>query len=243
VRFHQSLSFLPIDQVVPLTVACDGLGYAGMYLSDHLFNPKELDSRYTYSERPDGAPGWDKDTPWPDPMCVFSGLATVTTHLTFTTGVYVAPVRDLITVAKSVGTAAVLSGNRIRLGVGVVGDVAAAGGRHGVGYPGRADLPGLGPSGGNQGDLMVPTLEAVGHPCQGLPARRRGEPALHGGPTPVAPGEAVLDVQDPNPTLGGQRWMECPGSDEDHGVGIQGVDGRPGAAGRSPGRRGRPRAP
>lgn len=118
-RFHQSLSFLPIDQVVPLTVACDGLGYAGMYLSDHLFNPKELDSRYTYSERPDGAPGWDKDTPWPDPMCVFSGLATVTTHLTFTTGVYVAPVRDLITVAKSVGTAAVLSGNRIRLGVGV----------------------------------------------------------------------------------------------------------------------------
>lgn len=118
-RFHQALSFLPIDQVVPLTTACDELGYAGMYLSDHLFNPKSLESRYTYSERPDGAPGWDKETGWPDPMCVFSGLATVTRHLTFTTGVYVAPVRDLITVAKSVGTAAVLSDNRIRLGVGV----------------------------------------------------------------------------------------------------------------------------
>jgi probable F420-dependent oxidoreductase len=119
VRFHQALSFLPIDQVVPLAMACDKLGYSGTYLSDHLFNPRDLESRYTYSERPDGAPGWEKETTWPDPMCVFSGLATVTTNLTFTTGVYVAPVRDLITVAKTVGTTAVLSGNRVRLGVGV----------------------------------------------------------------------------------------------------------------------------
>jgi len=28
--------------------------------------------------------------PWPDPMCVISGLATVTEQLTFTTGVYIA---------------------------------------------------------------------------------------------------------------------------------------------------------
>ncbi|MGH9090905.1 MAG: TIGR03619 family F420-dependent LLM class oxidoreductase [Acidimicrobiales bacterium] len=118
-RFHQALSFLPITEAVPLAVTCDKLGYAGMYLSDHLFNPRQLESRYTYSLQPDGAPGWEKDMGWPDPMCVFSGLATVTSTLTFTTGVYVAPVRDLITVAKTVGTAAVLSGNRIRLGVGV----------------------------------------------------------------------------------------------------------------------------
>ncbi len=118
-RFHQALSFLPTEQAVALTVACEELGYAGMYLSDHLFNPKDLASRYTYSLAPDGSPGWEKETGWPDPMVVFGGLATVTEHLTFTTGVYVAPVRDLITVAKSVGTAAVLSNGRIRLGVGV----------------------------------------------------------------------------------------------------------------------------
>jgi probable F420-dependent oxidoreductase len=118
-RFHQAITFLPTDEVVGLATACDKLGYSGIYLSDHLFNPKSLESRYTYSERPDGAPGWEKETSWPDPMCVFSGLATVTTNLTFTTGVYIAPVRDLVTVAKTVGTAAVLSRNRIRLGVGV----------------------------------------------------------------------------------------------------------------------------
>jgi probable F420-dependent oxidoreductase len=119
VRFHQALTFLPTEQVVPLAVACDELGYAGAYLSDHLFNPRELRSRYTYSLRPDGAPGWEKETAWPDPMCVFSALATATSTLTLTTGVYVAPARDLITVAKSVGTTAVLSDNRVHLGVGV----------------------------------------------------------------------------------------------------------------------------
>lgn len=118
-RFHQSVTFLPTDQVVPLATACDKLGYAGIYLSDHLFNPRDLESRYTYSARPDGAPGWDKDTSWPDPMCLISGLATVTSQLSFTTGVYIAPARDLVSVAKTVGTAAVLSENRVRLGVGV----------------------------------------------------------------------------------------------------------------------------
>jgi probable F420-dependent oxidoreductase len=119
IRFHQSITFLPTRQAVALAKASDESGYGGIYISDHLFNPRSLESRYTYSTRDDGAPGWETETPWPDPMCVISGLATVTEHLTFTTGVYIAPARDLITVAKSVGTAAVLSDNRVRLGVGV----------------------------------------------------------------------------------------------------------------------------
>ena len=119
IRFHQSITFLPTHQAVPLARASDELGYGGIYISDHLFNPRALASRYTYSLRDDGAPSWESETSWPDPMCVISGLATVTEHLTFTTGVYIAPARDLITVAKSVGTAAVLSDNRVRLGVGV----------------------------------------------------------------------------------------------------------------------------
>jgi probable F420-dependent oxidoreductase len=119
VRFHQSVTFLPTRQAVPLAKACDDLGYGGVYISDHLFNPRELESRYTYSVREDGAPGWDSETPWPDPMCVISAMSSVTEHVTFTTGVYIAPARDLITVAKSVATTAVLSDNRVRLGVGV----------------------------------------------------------------------------------------------------------------------------
>ena len=118
-RFHQAIQFLPVEDMRALTLAADRSGYDGVYLSDHLFNPRQLESKYTYSTAPDGAPFWEKETEWPDPMCLVSALAAVTTHVTFTTGIYIAPVRDLITVAKSVGTAAVLSGNRVRLGVGV----------------------------------------------------------------------------------------------------------------------------
>jgi probable F420-dependent oxidoreductase len=88
-------------------------------ISDHIFNARELKSRYTYSTQEDGSPFWESDTEWADPMCLISGLATVTRNLLFTTGVYIAPARDLVTVAKSVGTAAVLSSGRLRLGVGV----------------------------------------------------------------------------------------------------------------------------
>jgi len=118
-RFHQAVTFLPIDETMALATASDGLGYSGLYLSDHLFNPRDLASRYTYSKAPDGSPFWEKETAWPDPMCLISALAAITTNLRFTTGIYIAPVRDLITVAKSVGTAAVLSHDRVTLGVGV----------------------------------------------------------------------------------------------------------------------------
>ena len=118
-RFHLALQFLPLDEAVALGTAADRFGYQGVYMSDHLFNPKDLKSRYTYSEVPDGSPFWPKETEWPDTMCLISALAAVTATVTFTTGVYIAPVRDLITVAKTVGTAVALSHDRIRLGVGV----------------------------------------------------------------------------------------------------------------------------
>jgi len=184
VRFHQALSFLPVDQAAPLTVACEQLGYAGMYLSDHLFNPRDLESPYTYSLRPDGAPSWEKDTSWPDPMTLCAGLATITSHLTFTTGVYVAPVRDLITVAKTVGTTAVLSNNRVRLGVG-------------VGWcKEEFDLTGQDFSTrGKRLDEMIPALRVLWQdgwveyhgqyydvpPCQMLPAPTSPVPILGGG--------------------------------------------------------------
>jgi probable F420-dependent oxidoreductase len=119
VRFHQAVAFLPTSQILPMAKACDGLGYGGLYVSDHMFNPRQRTSRYTYSKAEDGAPGWEDHTPWPDPISVISACAGATENLLFTTGIYIAPLRDLMTVAKSVGTTAFLSGNRLRLGIGV----------------------------------------------------------------------------------------------------------------------------
>lgn len=120
-RFHQALTFLPVDQALALGRAADEQGYAGVFVSDHMFFPRQRTSRYTYTE--DGTPGygdhWDPDTHWPDPLCFISALAAVTSKLRFTTSVYIAPARDLITVAKQVGTTAVVSQGRLNLGVGV----------------------------------------------------------------------------------------------------------------------------
>lgn len=118
-RFHLAVQFLPLEDVRAFSLLADRRGYDGVYVSDHLFNPRELESRYTYSTAPDGAPFWEKETEWPDPMTLITWLAGQTERVTFTTGIYIAPARDLITVAKSAGTAAVLSDNRLRLGVGV----------------------------------------------------------------------------------------------------------------------------
>jgi probable F420-dependent oxidoreductase len=118
-RFHQAVAFLETDQLLELCQATDRMGYAGIYVSDHLFYPKELRSRYTYSPYEDGTPIWSADADWPDTWCLISAMAAVTQTLTFTSGVYIAPARDLVTVAKLVGTAAVISHDRVRFGVGV----------------------------------------------------------------------------------------------------------------------------
>jgi len=118
-RFHQSVAFLETDQLLELCQATDQMGYAGITISDHLFFPRELESRYTYSPYEDGSPIWGPEADWPDSWCLISAMAALTTNLTFTTSVYIAPARDLITVAKLAGTAAFISHDRVRFGVGV----------------------------------------------------------------------------------------------------------------------------
>jgi probable F420-dependent oxidoreductase len=118
-RFHQAVTFLPTRQAVELAKAIDAQGYAGIYVSDHMFFPRELSSRYTYSKREDGMPFWSPETEWPDAWCFIAAMAAVTHTVRFTTGVYVAPARDIITVAKQIGTTAALSEGRVNLGVGV----------------------------------------------------------------------------------------------------------------------------
>ena len=69
-RFHQAVTFLPTLHTLELAKAADDQGYDGIYVSDHMFFPRDRQSRYTYSTAEDGAPGfgdhWDPDTHWPD---------------------------------------------------------------------------------------------------------------------------------------------------------------------------------
>ena len=116
-RFHMGLVFMETDHVVELSKTADELGYYGVLIPDHLFYPKDLKSEYLYSSKGDGKPSWGPETNWPDPWCTISACSSVTRNIQFTTGIYVAPARDIFTVAKLVSTAAYFSNDRVHLGV------------------------------------------------------------------------------------------------------------------------------
>ncbi len=115
-KFWASMAFSPIDHYVPLARAAEESGVHGILMSDHIFFPQKLDSPYPYS--PDGKPIWEPSTPWPDVWVTTGAMVSATTRLHFGQSVFIAPARDLMTVAKQAGTASVLSGGRILLGVG-----------------------------------------------------------------------------------------------------------------------------
>ena len=115
-KFWQVLPFMEPRDAIELAVASDEVGLDGVTVPDHLFYPRDLASPYPYSK--DGKPGFDENTPWPDPWALISAMAARTKTIRFTTNIYIAPARDLFTVAKLVSTASVISGGRVALGTG-----------------------------------------------------------------------------------------------------------------------------
>lgn len=116
-RFSISSAFQPVDHLLELARAADGLGYHAISMADHVVDLEELETPYPYT--PDGARRWDVTAEWPDPWVLIGALAAVTTRVRFFTSVYIPAMRNPFQVAKSVGTAAVLSGDRVSLGVGI----------------------------------------------------------------------------------------------------------------------------
>jgi probable F420-dependent oxidoreductase len=116
-EFCFSATFSQPDELVPLARAGDEHGWSTLSVSDHLINPVETRSTYPYTK--DGTRRWEMGTPWPDPWITIGHLSAVTERLRFLTTVYILPARPPVHVAKQVGTAAVLSGNRVDLGIGM----------------------------------------------------------------------------------------------------------------------------
>ncbi|MFT5222829.1 MAG: putative F420-dependent oxidoreductase, partial [Glaciecola sp.] len=115
-KFWQSVAFAPSEELVDIARASDRSGWHGLMMSDHLFWPEQHTTAYPYTA--DGAPMWEPHTAWPDPWVTMAAMSSVTTNLQFSTNVYIAPARDVMTVAKQVSTLDVLSGGRASLGVG-----------------------------------------------------------------------------------------------------------------------------
>jgi probable F420-dependent oxidoreductase len=116
-KFCIPTAFMDPLHLPPLARAAEEAGVHSFAISDHVVHPENISSRYPYADT--GERYWDATTPWPDPWVTIGALSAITTRLQFFTNVFILPARNPFLVAKAVGTAAVLSGNRVALGIGV----------------------------------------------------------------------------------------------------------------------------
>ena len=99
-----------------LARAAEDAGYDSMVVPDSICYPRHSASTYPYN--PDGSREFLEDKPFLEPFSLIPALGAVTTRLRFVTFVLKLPVRSPVLVAKQVTSTAVLTGNRLVLGVG-----------------------------------------------------------------------------------------------------------------------------
>lgn len=114
--FFIAVAYSEPEHLGEIARAAESAGFGGIVVSDHVIQPGTLETPYPYTE--DGKPRWPPGTPWPDPLVAVGAMAAVTERIRFLTSVLVLPLRHPVLAAKSVATAAVLSGGRLTLGVG-----------------------------------------------------------------------------------------------------------------------------
>ena len=93
--------------------AAENLGYDQIVTFDHVLGAVHADRDPPLLEG-----GYDETHPFHEPFVLFAFMAAVTKSIGFTTEVLVLPKRQTALVAKQAAELAVLSNNRLRLGVG-----------------------------------------------------------------------------------------------------------------------------
>jgi probable F420-dependent oxidoreductase len=116
VRFSYAESMVDPSFYIPLARAAEDAGYDSFIVPDSIAYPEQSDATYPFN--PDGTREFLDDKPFLEPFSLIPALGAVTTTLRFVTFVIKLPIRHPVLVAKQVSSVAVLTGNRLGLGVG-----------------------------------------------------------------------------------------------------------------------------
>src|ERR1700685_4165311 len=116
VRFSYAESMTDPSYYLPLARAAEEAGYDSMVVPDSICYPEHATSTYPYN--PDGTREFLDGKPFIEPFSLIPALGVVTKRLRFTTFVLKLPIRTPVLVAKQATSTAVLTGNRLLLGVG-----------------------------------------------------------------------------------------------------------------------------
>jgi probable F420-dependent oxidoreductase len=116
VRFSYAESMIDPSFYLPLARAAEDAGYDSFIVPDSIAYPEHSDATYPFN--PDGTREFLDDKPFLEPFSLIPALGAVTTTIRFVTFVIKLPIRHPVLVAKQVASVAVLTGNRLGLGVG-----------------------------------------------------------------------------------------------------------------------------
>ena len=115
-RFTYAESMVDPQFYPVLAQAAEEAGYHSMVVPDSICYPEEADSVYPFN--PDGTREFLEDKPFIEPFSLIPALGAVTETLRFVTFVLKLPMRHPVMVAKQAMSTAVLTNNRLGLGVG-----------------------------------------------------------------------------------------------------------------------------
>ena len=115
-RFSYAESMTDPTFYLPLARAAEAAGYDSMVVPDSICYPEHAESRYPFN--PDGTREFLEDKPFLEPFSLIPAMGAVTERLRFVTFVLKLPIRDPVLVAKQAMSTAVLTGDRLLLGVG-----------------------------------------------------------------------------------------------------------------------------
>lgn len=116
-RFTFVESMIDPCYYVPLAKACEAHGFSSFAVPDSIIYPENSDTKYPYTTS--GERDFLEDKSIIDPFVLMSTIAAVTETLCFYPFVYKLPVRQPVLVAKQATSLAVMSNNRLRLGLGL----------------------------------------------------------------------------------------------------------------------------
>ncbi len=174
-RFSYAESMVSPAFYAPLARAAEDSGYDSMIVPDSICYPERSVSVYPFN--PDGSREFLEDKPFLEPFSLIPALGAVTERLRFVTFVLKLPVRNPVLVAKQATSTAVLTGNRLVLGVGT--------------SPWREDYEVLGVPWAGRGRRMDEELEVIRGLSRGGYFSFHGEifdvPAIKLDPVPTEP--------------------------------------------------------
>ena len=116
VKFVAGVAMVDPTFYVPIAQAAEEAGFDSVAVPDSICYPAESDATYPYNE--DGTREFLENKPFIEPLIAMAAMAAATTRIVFHTAVLKLPIRHPVIFAKELTSVAVLSGNRVRLGVG-----------------------------------------------------------------------------------------------------------------------------